>query len=174
MEGEELPALNAGKVYSGDIHVPQVIKGVEYVGSPYHVHFGDNFRPRAVLLEHGGRAVDLHFKTIRRVALTVTGIKDLQKQTLQQSDQVKLTIELSEAEKHDWQKIKRGALDLLQRMGVEVHGLKLAVRKSTRRLLVESNSVTPSYSPAEAVQRFIEAEELGGEALDIAMEVLES
>src|SRR3954470_7797877 len=56
MSGETLPYIfdGVGKIYSGDIHVPQVVRSVvadvEYVGSPYHVHFGDNFTPRVVLL----------------------------------------------------------------------------------------------------------------------------
>lgn len=174
MEGEELPALNAAKVYSGDIHVPQVIKGVEYVGSPYHVHFGDAFLPRAVLLERGGRPIDLHFKTISRVALTVSGLRELKRTKLRAGDQIKLNFELGEADKHDWSKIKREASTWLADAGIEVHGLKLTVAKPTRRLLAASNEASPAYSPSEAVQRFVDAEELGGEALDAAMEVLEA
>ena len=174
MEGEELPVLNAGKVYSGDIHVPQIIKGVEYVGSPYPVHFGDAFKARAVLLEHGGRPVDLHFKTIRREAVKVGGLRQLKSLKLRAGDQIKLTVEMTEAERHDWSKMKRECLSYLEEQGVEVHGLKLAVSKPARRLLVESNLTGPAYSPAQAVERFVGAEELGGEALDAAMEVLES
>lgn len=39
------------KVFSGDIHVPQIVGDVEYVGAPYHVHFGDTFVPRTVLYD---------------------------------------------------------------------------------------------------------------------------
>lgn len=43
------------KVISGDIHVPQSIKGtnVVYVGAPYTVDFGDNYDPRVLLIEPG-------------------------------------------------------------------------------------------------------------------------
>jgi len=37
-----------GQVFSGDIHVPQVIGPVTYVGAPYSVRFNDNFRGRAI------------------------------------------------------------------------------------------------------------------------------
>ena len=174
MEGEVMPELNAGKVYSGDIHVPQKCGDVEYIGSPYHVHFGDAFKPRCVLLEKGGRAIDLHFKTISRLAITVTSLKQLLRHDFREGDQVKVNVELSEAEKHDWAKIKREALAFLKKQGVEVHGIKLTVRKASRRLLAPSNDQDPAYSPAEAVARFVEAEELGGEALDAALEILEA
>lgn len=174
MEGDELPLLNAAKVYSGDIHVPQIIKGIEYIGSPMHIHFGDDFKPRCVLLEKGGHPVDLHFETISRRAATVTSLKQLTRMDFRQGDQVKLNVELSESEKHDWSKIKREALSFLKSQQVEVHGIKLTVRKAARRLVAELNANAPSYSPAETLARFIEAEELGGEALDAALEILES
>lgn len=174
MEGEELPELNAAKVYSGDIHVPQICGPIEYVGSPYHVHFGDAFKPRCVLLEKGGRPIDLYFETISRVALKVKSFKELTRTKLRSGDQIKLTFELREAEQHDWLKIKREALALLKDIGVIVQGLKLTVAKTSRRTLYTSNGSIPTYSPVEAVTRFVEAEELGGEAYQTAMEILES
>jgi len=41
---------NGQKWFSGDVHVPQKRGFVEYVGSPYHVHFGDNFKARHILI----------------------------------------------------------------------------------------------------------------------------
>lgn len=173
MEGENLPALNAGKVYSGDIHVPQVIGDVEYVGSPYHVHFGDKFKPRCVLLESERRAVDLHFETISRVTIKVRGIDELRRLKFRPGDQVKLRIELSEADKHGWSKIKRQGADWLIEQGCSVHGVELIVVKSSRRRVEGLSGHQPAHSPSEAVTRFVEAEELGGDALDIAMELIE-
>ena len=78
MDGETLPPLNAAQVYSGDIHVPQVISGVTYVGSPMAIHFGDNFKPRAILLDRNGVEHDLHFETIKRVVIKVTSLQGCQ------------------------------------------------------------------------------------------------
>ncbi len=174
MEGENLPKLDAGKVYSGDIHVPQIIGGVEYVGSPYHVHFGDKFKPRCVLLESARRAVDLHFETISRVTVKVSSLSELHRMTFRPGDQVKLRIELSEEDKHGWSKIKRQGANWLQEQGCIVHGVELIVVKSTRRRVDGLSGSKPAYSPSEAITRFVEAEELGGDALEIAMEVIES
>lgn len=177
MEGEELPRLNAGKVYSGDIHVPQVVKTawgeVEYVGSPYHVHMGDDFKPRAVLLEKGGRAIDLHFKSIRRVSVRVGSVDDLIAKAMfwRKGDHVKVTIQLSEAEKHGWSRIRREAAEVLKNAGVVVHGLELEVEKSERR--IKNEVVRAKHAPAEAVLRFVQDESLTADAYDIAMEVIE-
>ena len=50
------------KVFSGDIHVPQRVGDVEYVGAPYHVHYGDGFEPRVLLLNpNSGKTRDIHW-----------------------------------------------------------------------------------------------------------------
>lgn len=174
MDGEDLPKLDAVKIFSGDIHVPQVIRGIEYVGSPYHVHFGDDFNPRCILIERDRRQYDLHFKTIKRVVLKVKNLRELERKSLTAGDQIKLRIELPEAEKHGWAKMRREALQILEEKQVHVHGIELNVIKSTRRVLVTEGSSRTSFSPSESVLRFVEAEELGADALDAALEILES
>lgn len=186
MEGEELPSLNAGKVYSGDIHVPQVLRTawgeVEYIGSPYHVHFGDNFKPRAVLLEKGGRAIDLHYEDAPwRVAIKVGGLEELEaalsgkrgtwKRKARRGDQVKVTVRLEESEKHEWSRIKREAAAMLRAAEVAVHGLALEVIKSERR--THNDIKREAHSPEQAVLRFVQAESLTPDAFDVAMEVID-
>jgi len=177
MEGEDLPALDAGKVYSGDIHVPQVIGGVEYVGSPYHVHFGDAFTPRCVLLEKGGRPVNLYFKTIQRVSLKVADRLtqgDMDRAKLREGDQIKLKITMGEADKHGWARVRREAAAMLKEHGIVVAAIELEVEKSERRL---GEPLSPRFNPqnrAQTLQAFVEAEELGATALELGLKTLES
>lgn len=178
MEGEELVDLrSAGKVYSGDIHVPQVVSTpwgkVEYIGSPYHVHFGDDFKPRAVLLEKGGRAIDLHFKSPRRIAIKVSGLEGLRSRLRKTDagDQVKATIVLDEADKHMWGRIRREASLMLEQAEVDVHGLELQVEHSDRRITAQEERVR--LSPGDALLRFVQAESLTPDAYEIAMEVID-
>jgi hypothetical protein len=174
MEGEELPPFDGPRVYSGDIHVPQVIGGLTYVGSPYHVHFGDKFVPRCILLDKYGQEHDLHFETISRLVVKVSSIRELKRKRFQPGDQIKLRIELPESEKHGWSKIRREAVELLTEAGVEIHGVELIVVKSNRRVVIGGRQARASFSPQESVMRFVEREELGGAALDAALTVLES
>lgn len=39
------------RVLSGDVHTPQSFDNITYVGAPYTVHFGDDFKPRVLLLD---------------------------------------------------------------------------------------------------------------------------
>lgn len=174
MEGEELPDFSGPRVYSGDIHVPQVIGGLTYVGSPYHVHFGDNFKPRAILLDKQGREHDLHFETISRVVVKVDSVRALQRKRFKPGDQVKLRVELPESDKHQWSRIRREAVEVLTTAGVEVHGVELIVAKSTKRVEIGGRPTRASFSPQESVLRYVEREELGGAVLDAALDILEA
>lgn len=174
MDGETLPPLNAAQVYSGDIHVPQVINGVTYVGSPMAIHFGDNFKPRAILLDKQGREHDLHFETISRVVVKVDSVRALQRKRFKPGDQVKLRVELPESDKHQWSRIRREAVEVLTAAGVEVHGVELIVAKSTKRVEIGGRPTRASFSPQESLQRYVEREELGGAVLDAALDILEA
>ena len=172
MDGEDVPDMSAwGKVYSGDIHVPQVIKGVEYVGSPYHVHFGDAFTPRCILLDRRNRPVDVHMESISRRTLTVKSLRELKRIELAAGDQVKVRIELDEADKHDWQRIKRLAAEYVKAEGAELHGLELRVQKA-QVYIGSSDKVGFASTDPDAVTRFAEMQELGGDALDEALEIV--
>lgn len=57
-------APDEGLCFSGDIHNPQEIGNVVYVGSPYPVRFGDTYSPRMILL-------NAHRKTYKSVPLNM-------------------------------------------------------------------------------------------------------
>lgn len=170
MEGDTLPGLHAaGKVYSGDIHVPQVIGPVEYVGSPYHVHFGDRFRPRCLVLWDSEVEV-LRFPTISRITLDVNSLEELADQRLRAKDQVKLRIHLGREELHQWHAIKRDATKLLTDAGVEVHGVELVAPKTRRRVRV---GVAPNTSgPEDILARYVRREDMGADFLDLGLDLL--
>lgn len=177
-DGDTLPDIfdGVGKIYSGDIHVPQIIGGIEYVGSPYHVHFGDNFLPRVVLLENNGRPIDLHVPDMpRRVTLQARSLKELASATkgLETADQVKIRLELTPEQRHEWSRLRRDALDLVRWVGLQPHGIELvAVGGDGRRITHDRAARLSLLNPQDAVMRYVEDEELGGDALEVGMRLL--
>lgn len=177
MDGESLPALAASKVYSGDIHVPQTVGPVEYVGSPYHVHFGDKFVPRCIAVDRQRVAHDLHFKCINRVTLDARSIEDLgtKMDALHGGDQVKIRLTLRESDKHAWQRLRREATQMARDACLELHGLDLIVDRRRRRVGATTAAGTPAAhkSPQESLLEFVAADDLGASLLDTGLECLE-
>lgn len=172
MRGEHMPWLQARKVWSGDIHVPQVIGGVEYVGSPYPVHFGDSFTPRCVLLDRRARASDLHFKTIGRHILRFLPGDESALQYVRPGDQVKAIVELSLAERHEWRRVQREVLAMLKNAGADVHDLRLAAPGTSEGPTRGPNRAMAGLSDDEALLAFVEARELGGDAYEAGLETM--
>ena len=177
MEGEALNGTLAlaGKVYSGDIHVPQVIGEVEYVGSPYHVHFGDAFEPRCVVIDNDRRAFDLHYPAPRRLMLNATSQEDLQTALLvaEPGDQVKARIVLPEADKHRWRQIAKEVREFAGRGTdpINLVSLELRVAKERKRAVIGER--TRGLTVADAVYRYCDDNALGGDVLDVGLELTE-
>lgn len=173
MDGETLPSLKGPKVYSGDIHVPQVLGDIEYIGSPYHVHFGDSFKPRAILIDSRGRPHDLHYPTINRHTLTAQSLEHLKSFKVLPGDQVKLRLMLSQADKHSWLSLRREAVKLLRAQGADVCDVELMLERSQRRLRIgtRDDMVSPLENDADTVLRYVLREELGADALDMGLEL---
>lgn len=173
MDGESLPDLsNLGKIYSGDIHVPQVIGPIEYVGSPYHVHFGDRFRPRCILLREDGSTKDLRFPTINRITVDVESVADLASERLHAGDQVKVRAHLQRSELHDWLAIRRALAKVLEEKQVSCHGIELIAPKLIQRVGVTNQP--RAGSPARVIAEFVEREDWGGDMLQTGLEFLDA
>lgn len=179
MDGEHMPDLSAwSKIYSGDIHVPQVIRHVEYVGSPYHVHFGDSFDPRCILIDKRGKPRDLQFKTLRRFVLNLAwksnGLDHRALLKTAPGDQVKARVRLDRADLALWPRVKREATRLIEQAEVELMGLELVISGQDAREVVGmgGHKGVALLSDPDAISRFCEVEDLGGEALDLGLEVI--
>ena len=175
MEGEGVPPMGVRKrVYSGDIHVPQTIKGVTYIGSPYHVHFGDDFSPRVLLLDAGGKETWLQMPSPRRVVINVASLAELRRMELDEGDQVKLRMTLTLEEKHAWSRIKREAVAILEDKGAIVQGTELRLDKTTQGVDRDAARHHATLTPADLVMRYVQRDELGGAVYDAGMDVLEA
>lgn len=174
MDGEPLPDLSrAGKVYSGDIHVPQVVGCVEYVGSPYHVHFGDKFTPRCVLLDDRGTAHDLHYPCLSRYVLTASSLTDLRTKlrAVRPGDQIRVRMELTAEESFGWETMRGEVAALVEARGAVGEGVELKKPKSS--LVRAARAASSQMTPEERVFDYVLREGLGADAFDVAMEVLE-
>lgn len=173
MDGEPIPDLSrAGKVYSGDIHVPQVVGCVEYVGSPYHVHFGDKFVPRCVLLDSRGVPNDLHFECLRRYVISAGSITELKTKLrgVRAGDQIRVRMELTAEEAVSWEFVRTEVASLVAQTGGVGEGVELKRPKSAPR---RDPAASRQMTPEERIFDYVVREGLGADAFDVAMEVLE-
>lgn len=174
---EQLHWFKAGRdlpcILSGDIHVPQKLGLVEYVGSPYPVHFGDSFDARCILMRKDGSRKNLHFDTIRRPSFVVDDVNQLfeiqEGKKVSKGDQVKFKVLLPQSEQHEWPKWRTLIEGFCRSEQLELCGLRLEIEKSRRRL----QEVKKAVNPDDVVLSFVEDEGLTAEAFEAAMEVMQ-
>lgn len=169
------PRIDGPVVYSGDIHVPQTVAYLEYVGSPYHVHFGDNFVPRAVLLDKHRKAHSLKTPNTRRLSLKV-GVGDtLRSLRLGPGDHVKLHVAVPRSSVHEWPSIRRGYQQLVQDSGAELHGVTMSVVDTQLGALRYRQQPGTDVAPTDDVSvlaDFVRREELGADAFEIGAQLM--
>jgi len=108
LEGIPLSVFKgAGKVWSGDIHVPQTRGNVEYIGAPYPIRFGDKFKPRVVWIDDDGKPHDLHYPCLRRWMIEARDDRDLVGFAVRRGDQVKVRVPLARSEYGQWKEAKQ-------------------------------------------------------------------
>ena len=81
-----------GIVFAGDIHVPQEIGPVTYVGSPYSVRFNDHFKGRAVHIKPEGYVEFINTQIPGRRTIDMHKIEDLRDSDANSGDQVKVRV----------------------------------------------------------------------------------
>ncbi|KKN90067.1 hypothetical protein LCGC14_0231800 [marine sediment metagenome] len=165
------------KIYSGDIHVPQKIGKIEYVGSPYQIRFGDNFEPRVIHIDEYGETHDIHFPTIKKHTVS---IKDPEKlwdmKQLVEGDQVKVRMLLPRSSFVEWRSLKRRVEEICSEMGLDLYTVELEEmvrnklkakgepKKSDRDMVISD--------PVDILKAYCEREEVGSDVLKAGLRLL--
>lgn len=111
-----------GRVYSGDIHKPQDLGHVTYVGTPYPVSFGDDHVPRLLEVTKKGHE-EIRMRSIRKVVREIERAEDLR--DLRKGDQVKVRLRLPRSEFVAFDEHRTAILAFAEKRGVEVHAVEL-------------------------------------------------
>ncbi len=91
------------QIISGDIHKPQTLGQVTYVGSPTTIDFGDNFEPRILLIESNGKLRSIPCTSPQKRLVEVKSIAELAKQhQLNAGDILKVRLEIAPDQHAEW------------------------------------------------------------------------
>lgn len=163
-----------GKVYSGDIHVPQICGDVTYVGTPYPVAFGDDYVPRVMTYGRKSGVTQLQPPTIRKVVRTLAMDDESDLADLRKGDQIKLRVQLDREDFASWEEIRASVVAAAESRGAYVHSIELEARPvvEKRKRGAKTERATPS-DPRRLLDEFCEAHGLVEGERDAALDVLD-
>lgn len=157
-------------IYAGDVHKPQRQGRVIYLGTPYHIRFGDDFTPRILRINQDGQTVNSCFSAPYKWSLTVCDTDDiLNNSQLRESDQVKLTIRITREEAPNWKRIKQEIVNACKELKLEVFGAKVEVQ-TTQSIRLHLNEKRLGH--VQILEQFCSAEKVPDVIKKIGMEIL--
>lgn len=145
-------------VISGDVHKPQQVGQVTYVGSPYLVDFGDDFEPRMLLLRKGQppesipclgpqkRLVQIEYSPGSN--FIVTGV-------VHEGDILKVRVPVTKDLYVHWNEIQRRIREWGESHGVEIHTIQ-PVLETSRRIRKDKNSRSSVDDTRESDRQLVE------------------
>lgn len=123
------------RIFCGDIHVPQEFgKNLIYIGAPYHVDFGDNYKARIISVLEDARnwlSVDVsHYPQKRAVHIDDAGQPDPAE--FNTGDLLKITVDV--ADMGGWQPLKDQIKKGYEEQGARVWSISpKLISKATRK-----------------------------------------
>lgn len=165
-------------IISGDIHVPQTIRSLTYVGTQHPVSFGDDYECRALLLNFKNlKVTSLPISTIHRHSISISNVEELQQlyedKILNKGDHAKIRIVLSAANLSEWSTLKIKVTDWCAVHKVELFDIKLE-----KVVLGEAPSVKQSKTgfvpvhPTLTLQRYLENESIDPKISEVGKRIL--
>lgn len=143
LEGIPPSILGRAKVLCGDIHKPQKVGPVEYIGAPYTIDFGDTYEPRMISTAgHAYHSVSLKAWPQKRL-VTVDDLGELFKVKLNAGDIVKVRI--GQDDIGNWGSIHRDIVAWANKLGVHLFRAEPIMYSKTpvrRNVRVRGEAVT--------------------------------
>ncbi len=154
---------------AGDIHKPQTMGNLTYVGSPYPVAFGDDFDPRVLLLSRKG------LKSVPRTAplksaFEVASIEELKALELAEGDQIRIIYKTGRIDGEAWSEFKNAAAEYCERLGGNLRSLQVA----SEEVLAEDSKVSSvGNDPRQVIEAYCKENKIADSEQNIGLELLE-
>lgn len=118
-KGENLETIKSikAKIFSGDIHTPQQLGNLIYVGSPYSVYFGDAFEGRILILDDKDEIHEINPGFIKKLSITINHLDELTDYKIRPEDQVKVKMILDKSDIGLWGGLKKDIKNYIDRIG---------------------------------------------------------
>lgn len=159
-------------IYSGDVHVPQRVGKITYIGAPYPIRYGDKFPPRMLYLDSRMRETFIPLENIRRFLADIRSPDELEKLDARKGDQIKVRVHVREADLGKWAKLRREVTATCENAGLDVAGVELACERSQRASL--KAKTVAGLTPEAVFGKYVDRHRLPEAVVQIGLELLKA
>ncbi|MAF25776.1 hypothetical protein CL634_09420 [bacterium] len=177
MDGIPIEFFNRFKklthIFSGDIHVPQNVGNVTYVGAPYHINFGDKYDPRMIVVRSvgGGRITweSIPTKFPRKMRIDIEHPSELLSHTFNK-DMIKVVLNLKRSDLVHWNEYRQEIHNICANKPVELCGITLQEQGSGSE---QKKIQVQAIDSKRIFDQFCEKENISGELKKYGKEQLD-
>jgi hypothetical protein len=164
------------RIFAGDIHVPQQVGRVEYVGAPYPINLNDHFAGRVLEIrpdDKQPRFIETEEHFPRRRTIELAHATELNHHALRRGDQVRIRLQVS-GHDDDWSEQKRLISCDLQDLGVELMSFQLVpkTRLPKRATRQQREQIARTKSDPELLQEFANTRGLDSQLIEDGLELV--
>ena len=161
------------RIWSGDIHVPQQVGPVEYVGAPYRVNFGDKFIPRMVFIGRGGTSKNIPWTGVLKHLVVVDSIRRLGKfKEVRKNDLVKIRYRLARSDYVKWPEIKSELLSESEKRGWVVRGIEVVPQDKEGETETLPKKLVSVQNPRKILQMYAKKKKVDARTVKVGLRLL--
>lgn len=168
----KLPKLSTKYIFSGDVHRPQKVGDVVYVGTPYPIKFSEMWENRLILIRNSNfeNPIDVWLNTTRRAILSIRSSEQVKDFSFPSGSQIKIKYILSGENLTNLpieeQIVRKWASDSgikLVSFEPELEGKGVEVKHNEVELM----------KPAEIIREYGKSEKLSEDIIETGIQLLE-
>jgi DNA repair exonuclease SbcCD nuclease subunit len=173
LENAKMPPLPRGiKYYAGDIHDPQLVGRVQYIGSPHPINYGDTYPCRMLEIDANSFEITkiIPMAAIKKHVVEYRGGGEaFSTEGIRMGDQVKVRIVIPIERLAEWPAEEAHIREQLSIAGVTVASLEPIVEGEP----TEHGAINNLTEPAAILQEFIAANDVPADIAPVGIELLQ-
>ncbi len=120
-------------IIAGDVHVPQEVGPVTYLGAPHPVCFGDGWLPRFMLFDPQKGLKSIPIDSIQKHSFTLVGPEACEEalEEVGGGDQIKVIVRLAREDMGMWQSIRESLFAQAGRAGATIESISMQCYEET-------------------------------------------
>ena len=160
------------RIISGDIHVPQDIGNLTYVGAPYTVNFGDDYQGRVLLISSPDKIESIEYHGAQKRLIEINSFRSsadiIERAKLKKGDLLKLRIKVKPDQYDRWEAIRSDIRDWSAKHGYSVEIIQPVMEMQPRTVIHQQDA----QSDEAYVQAFAARADIPKETLSVGLNLL--
>lgn len=161
-----------GEVFAGDIHVPQTMGCVEYVGAPHPIDFGDSYATRFIHLDDEGWDT-IYVPSIRKERVVIRDAEELATELFEPGDIVKVEVRLERSEFATWNEIKNEIISLSKEQGFTLAGVEMKEEGGKSKNTAQRTEKILKSNP-KILKRYCKSKGLDSDIIKVGLSLIDA